>query len=146
MQKLNRALHLFGIGAVLGTKFTWPKNNPKVKADYRLTSEKEVIWKKWFSLYNEKMLSTGEYVNGLYDIGYSRPEAHVIRKDGTLYYAFYASSFDGDILVKGLEEGKKYELYDYFNEVSLGEVEGPEARLHCKFERALLFQANEVKK
>lgn len=65
---------------------------------------------------------------------------------GTLYYAFYASSFDGDILVKGLEEGKKYELYDYFNEVSLGEVEGPEARLHCKFERALLFQANEVKK
>ena len=136
----------FGIGAVLGTKFTWPKNNPKVKADYRLTPEKEVIWKKWFSLYNEKMLSTGEYVNGLYDIGYSRPEAHVIRKDGTLYYAFYASSFDGDILVKGLEEGKKYELYDYFNEVSLGEVEGPEARLHCKFERALLFQANEVKK
>ena len=123
-----------------------PKNNPKVKADYRLTPEKEVIWKKWFSLYNEKMLSTGEYVNGLYDIGYSRPEAHVIRKDGTLYYAFYASSFDGDILVKGLEEGKKYELYDYFNEVSLGEVEGPEARLHCKFERALLFQANEVKK
>ncbi len=82
----------------------------------------------------------------MYDIGYSRPEAHVIRKDGTLYYAFYASSFDGDILVKGLEEGKKYELYDYFNEVSLGEVEGPEARLHCKFERALLFQANEVKK
>ena len=28
-------------------------------------------------------------------------------------------------LCKGLEEGKKYELYDYFNEVSLGEVEGP---------------------
>ena len=128
------------------TRFTWPKNNHKVKADYRLTPEKEVIWKKWFSLYNEKMLSTGEYVNGLYDIGYSWLEVYVFLLDGSLYFDFYASSFDGDILVKGLEEGKKYELYDYFNEVSLGEVEGPEARLHCKFERALLFQANEVKK
>lgn len=135
----------FGIGAVLGTKFTWPKNNPKVKADYRLTPEKEVVWKKWFSLYNEKMLSTGEYVGGLYDIGYSRPETHVIRKDGTLHYAFYAPSFDGEILVKGLEEGKEYDLYDYYNEVSLGRVKGPEARVKCKFERALLFQADEVK-
>lgn len=135
----------FGIGAVLGTKFTWPRNNPKVKADYRLTPEKEVVWKKWFSLYNEKMLSTGEYVSGLYDIGYSRPEAHVIRKDGTLHYAFYAPSFDGEIVVKGLEAGKEYDLYDYFNEVSLGRVKGPEARVKCSFERSLLFQANEVK-
>lgn len=136
----------FGIGAVLGTKFTWPRNNPKVKADYRLTPEKEEVWKKWFSLYNEKMLSTGEYVSGLYDIGYSRPETHVIRKDGTLYYAVYAPSFDGEIVVKGLEEGKEYDLYDYFNEVSLGRVKGPEAKVKCSFERSLLFQANEVKK
>jgi len=36
----------FGIGAVLGTKFTWPKDNPKASDSYLLTPEKEKIWRK----------------------------------------------------------------------------------------------------
>ena len=37
----------------------------------------------------------GEYLGGLYDIGFDRPEAHVVRKGDALYYAFFAKSFDG---------------------------------------------------
>ncbi len=36
------------------------------------------------------MLSRGEYLGDLYDIGFDRPEAHAIRKAGSMYYAFYA--------------------------------------------------------
>lgn len=103
----------FGIGAVLGTKFTYPKNNPNVRRDYLLTPEKEVIWKKWFSLYDEKMLSTGTYLGGLYDIGYFEPEAHAIEKDGKMYYAFYADEWDGEIELRGLEKDKEYTVVEY---------------------------------
>lgn len=104
----------FGIGAVLGTKFTYPKNNPNVRRDYSLTPEKEEVWKKWFSLYDEKMLSTGNYLGGLYDIGYFKPEAHAIEKDGKMYYAFFADEWDnGDIELRGLEKNRKYTVVEY---------------------------------
>ncbi len=106
----------FGIGAVLGTKFTYPKNNPNVKEDYLLTPEKEVIWKKWFSLYDEKMLSTGTYMGGLYDIGYFKPEAHVVKKDDKMYYAFYADEWDGEIELRGLEKDREYTVVEYAND------------------------------
>lgn len=103
----------FGIGAVLGTKFTYPRNNPNVKGDYLLTPEKEEVWKKWFSLYDEKMLSTGEYIGGLYDIGYFAPEAHVIEKEDKMYYAFYADEWEGDIELRGLEKDREYTVVEY---------------------------------
>ena len=103
----------FGIGAVLGTKFTYPKNNPNVRRDYVLTPEKEIIWKKWFSLYDEKMLSTGTYLGGLYDIGYFEPEAHAIKKDDKMYYAFYADEFNGEIELRGLEKDREYTVVEY---------------------------------
>ncbi len=106
----------FGIGAVLGTKFTYPKNNPNVKGDYLLTPEKEEVWKKWFSLYDEKMLSTGTYLGGLYDIGFSKPETHVIEKDGKMYYAFYADEWEGKIELKGLERNREYTVVEYTTE------------------------------
>ena len=43
---------------------------------------------KWLNIYQKYQLSKGEYLN-LYDIGFDYPEAHVIKKDGSFYYAFY---------------------------------------------------------
>jgi alpha-galactosidase len=44
---------------------------------------------KWLNIYRKHQLSKGaEYLN-LYDIGFDYPEAHVIKKGGKLYYAFY---------------------------------------------------------
>lgn len=100
-----------GIGAVVGSKFTYPKDNPDVKVSYLLTPEKEVLYKKWVGIYNEKMLSKGEYLN-LYDLVFDKPETHVIRKDGKLYYAFYAESWDGEIRLKGLEN-RQYTITEY---------------------------------
>ncbi len=101
-----------GIGAVVGSKFTYPKDNPNVKTSYLLTPEKEKLYKKWVGIYNEKMLSKGEYLN-LYDLAFDKPETHVVRKDNRLYYAFYADKWNGgSITLKGLEN-KKYTVCEY---------------------------------
>lgn len=102
-----------GIGGVLGTKFTWPKNNPDVKGDYLLTPEKERQLKKWLGIYRDKMLSTGDYLN-LYDMGWDCPEAHVISKQGRLYYAFYADEWNSEaITLRGLDAGRTYTVCEY---------------------------------
>ena len=49
-----------GAGGVPGTKFVWPDPGPKYQP-VNLTSEKEDHWKKWIGLYNQKMLSKGEF-------------------------------------------------------------------------------------
>ncbi|MDD2300284.1 MAG: alpha-galactosidase [Fermentimonas sp.] len=131
----------FGIGAVLGTKFTYPKNNPDVRRDYLLTPEKEVIWKKWFSLYDEKMLSTGTYLGGLYDIGYFEPEAHAIEKDGKMYYAFYADEWDGEIELRGLEKDKEYTVVEYAtDEKRTYTVNGSEPFIKPAFKKDYLIE------
>lgn len=131
----------FGIGAVLGTKFTWPRDNPNASGTFVLTPEKETIWKKWFALYNDMMLSKGNYLGGMYDIGYDRPEGHVIQKNDRLYYAFYAENWNGEIQIKGLDPSKTYTLYDYYNNKDLGEVNGDNPVIQSSFNDFLLLEA-----
>lgn len=134
-----------GIGAVLGTKFTWPRDNPyATEGKFVLTPENEKFWKKWISIYNQKMLPTGNYLGELYDIGYDKPEAHVIRKADTLFYAFYCTNWEGDIELRGLEN-KTYYVKDYVNGVDYGKVTGPGSYLNVKFDRSLLLQVVPVK-
>ncbi len=130
----------FGVGAVLGSKFTWPKDNPKAEGVYLLTPEKERKWKKWIGLYNKMMLSKGNYLGGLYDVGFDYPETHVIEKDGKFYYAFYADSFDGEIELRGLSSSKKYRVRDYFNDKSYGVVRGSHPVLKVSFKGFLLLE------
>ncbi len=129
----------FGIGAVLGTKFTWPKDNPHQSESFLLTPEKEKVWKKWFSLYNQKMLSRAPYIGNLYDIGYDKPETHVVKKDDTMYYAFYANNWDSEIELRGLQN-KKYQVIDYINEKDYGIVDGSDPKLKVSFEKFLLLE------
>ncbi|MFZ5942468.1 MAG: glycoside hydrolase family 36 protein [Bacteroidota bacterium] len=136
----------FGIGAVLGTKFTWPADNPAVKESYLLTPEKEKTWKKWFGLYNDMMLSKGEYLGGLYDIGFDRPETHVIGRGDTLYYAFYAGQWDGKITFRGLQAGTSYRVYDYVSEKELGEVSAEKPEAVMQFSDHLLLELTPLEK
>ena len=130
-----------GIGAVLGTKFTWPKDNPyATEGTFVLTPENEKLWKKWISIYNQKMLPTGNYLGELYDIGYDKPEVHVIQKADTLFYAFYGKNWEGDIELRGLEN-KTYYVKDYVNGADYGKVNGPGCYINVKFNRSLLLQA-----
>jgi alpha-galactosidase len=134
-----------GIGAVLGTKFTWPKDNPYAsEGKFLLTPENEKIWKKWISIYNQKMLPTGNYLGDLYDIGYDKPETHVIQKADTLFYAFYGDNWDGEIELRGLAN-ETYQLRDYVNNVDYGKVTGPDSQLPVRFTGSLLLQAVPLK-
>ena len=132
-----------GIGAVVSTKFTWPRD-PKPKDSFLLTPEKESRWRHWISLYKQKMLSEGIYRGELYDIGFDKPETHAIQKSGRMYYSFYAAKWDGTVELRGLAPGS-YRIRDYFNERELGTVSCPApaspGKLHVAFERFLLIEA-----
>jgi len=134
-----------GVGGVPGTKFVWPDPGPKFKP-VALTSEKEEHWKKWLNLYNEKMLSKGDFLD-LYVYGYDVPEAYAISKDGKMYYAFFADDskpFSGEVELRGLKPGT-YTVTDYANEKDLGTVQveaGKAPRLKTEFEKHLLLEVS----
>ena len=132
-----------GIGAVPGSKFTWPKDNPYVKHSYLLTPEKEAKLKNALDIYAEKQLSKGEIVAGLYDVGYDFPETYVIRKDGVMNYAFYTRGPKVEqVELRGLEPGCDYRIVDYYNHVDHGIVKASDKTvLDIPFEHALLLEA-----
>ncbi|HTU64347.1 MAG TPA: glycoside hydrolase family 36 protein [Steroidobacteraceae bacterium] len=134
-----------GIGAVISTKFTWPKDTDKPveklpPGGYLLTPAKEALWRKWVSIYKTHMLPKGEYLGALYDLGFDKPEGHAIAKDGAMYYAFYADTWNGPIPLRGLGTGR-WRVRDLFNEKDLGTVDAAAATLTAKFERFLLVRA-----
>ncbi len=131
-----------GVGGIIGTKFTWPEPNPHATQNggSLLTPEKEALLRKWVPIYKEKMLSRGEYLN-LYDCGFDKPEAHVIRKDGAMYYAFYAPSWDGEgIVLRGLED-RTYTVTEYaLDEQRSFTVQGPDPVIRPVFEGSYLIE------
>jgi len=135
----------FGVGAVLGTKFTWPKDNPYAEGSYLLTPEKEKKWKKWFGLYNKMMLSKGEYLGGLYDIGFDKPETHVIKKADTLYYAFYADNWNGPVSLRGLDPSKTYVINNYVDDVVFDTIHGDSSLNSVRFKNHLLIEVYPLK-
>jgi alpha-galactosidase len=133
-----------GVGGVVGTNFTWPMGSGPVRrrrrASLDLTPAKEQIWDKWIKIYKAEMLPKGEYLGTLYDIGFDRPEAHAIRKDGNMYYAFYAPQWNGKLELRGL--GKRaYRLINYETGETLGTVRGPVATWTAQFEKHLMLEA-----
>ncbi|HEX5153459.1 MAG TPA: glycoside hydrolase family 36 protein [Parafilimonas sp.] len=132
-----------GIGAVPGTKFVWPATGVKSKDENLLTPEKEKLFKQWLDIYNEKMLSKGNYHGELYDLGYDYPETHCIEKDGVMYYAFYNPGFSGVVELRGLRANKKYSVVDYFHNKDLGIVEGNAPQLKINFQQFLLIEVKE---
>jgi len=141
-----------GTGGVLGTKFTWPDYGPKFR-NVELTPQKEAHWKEWIGLYNQKMLSKGDFLN-LYVYGFDVPEAYAIEKDGLMYYAFYAPSstgsanitradsshWTGEVELRGLK-ATNYRVADYVHNKDFGTVTGPVARLKVDFVGNLLLEA-----
>lgn len=138
-----------GTGGVLGTKFAYPDYGPKLK-DVYLNASKEAHWKKWIGLYNEKMLSKGNFLN-LYVYGYDLPEAYAIEKDGAMYYAFYApepkscgkpakASWKGEVELRGLAN-RSYHVTGYVDGKDYGTATGPTARLQVEFTGSLLLEA-----
>ena len=134
-----------GLGAVIGTEFTWPVGSGPAGRDGRrrgdLTPEREVHWAKWLDLYKQKMLSKGEYLGELYDIGFDSPETHAVRKSQKIYYSFYAPEWKGTVELRGLSN-RKYRVVDYVNDKDLGLVQGPTAKLDINFSKHLMLEVS----
>lgn len=132
-----------GAGGVVGTKFVWPDPGPKFK-DVNLTAAKEEHWKKWIGLYNEKMLSKGDF-RDLYVTGYDNPEGYAIAKDGKMYYAFFATApWKGVVELRGLKPGR-YQVLDYSEGKNLGQLDvaaGGVANLEAEFKDHLLLEVS----
>ena len=133
-----------GVGAVPGTKFVWPATGVSSKDENYLSPSKESMFKKYLTLYQEKMLSKGNYRGDLYDIGYDLPETHCIQKDGKMYYAFYAPEFSGTIELRGLQPDSTYRILDYYNNKELGRVRGNKTSLPVTFKQFLLIEAEAI--
>jgi len=136
-----------GVGAVVGTKFTWPNYGPKFKLVELTPGEKEAHWKKWIEIYQSKMLSRGEFLD-LYTYGYDFPEAYAIAKDGAMYYAFYTPDknkrWTGGVELRGLAPGT-YQISNYESGKQLGTVDANSPKLKVDFSEHLLLEARSIR-
>lgn len=128
-----------GVGGIVGTKFTYPRD-PLGHKNNLLTSEKEIIWKKWLHIYDANRLAKANYRGELYDIGYDKPETHAIQKADTMYYAFYATEWNGEIELRGLED-RNYRVIDYVDDKLISDIEGNNAKFNISFKKYLLIKA-----
>jgi len=129
-----------GVGGVVGTQFVLPELVTK-HSKFDLTPEHRKIFDKWIGIYKEKMLSRGEYLGSLYDIGFDLPETHAIRKGESMYYAFFARQWSGPIELRGLQD-RAYHVLDYENHKDLGTVHGPTATIPADFRQHLMVEAD----
>jgi alpha-galactosidase len=138
----NNFPSMIGVGGIPGSMMvSRPEDNVEfLRAKYPcyLSPEREKHFEKWLGIYNEYQLSKGEYLN-LYDIAYDCPETHVIKKDGIMYYAFYADQWRGEVEFRGLED-RDYTIVDYANEKELGTIHG-NGKLKVDFDENLLVKA-----
>ncbi len=133
-----------GTGSVIGTKFTYPKDNPNASASFLLTPEKERLIRHWMKIYKENDLARGEYRN-LYTYGYDYPEAHAIWQHGAMYYAFYADHYTGKIELRGLEQGKQYMATTYTAEhPETFEINGDSPTIEVSFDGNYLLKVCEM--
>jgi alpha-galactosidase len=128
-----------GVGGVVGTQFVLP-NLVKKRSTSDLTPERQKIFEKWLKIYKDKMLSRGQYLGDIYDIGFDLPETHVIRKGEEMYYAFFAPHWSGPIQLRGLQD-RAYHIVDYVNNKDFGSVHGPQATIPAHFDKHLLLEA-----
>tara|TARA_R110002049_G_scaffold28018_5_gene96672 strand:- start:25815 stop:27935 length:2121 start_codon:yes stop_codon:yes gene_type:complete len=98
-------------------------------------------WKRWVKEYTKKKLSSATYTN-LYDIAFDKPETHVVKKDGQIYYGLYADlwSKSDTIVLRGLKEGVNYRVYDYSNNRRLENVNGDAPYINIGFRNNLLLE------
>ncbi|MFB0974282.1 MAG: hypothetical protein QMB59_06945, partial [Bacteroidales bacterium] len=76
-----------------------------------------------------------------------RPETYVIKKkDGTLYYSFYASEFNGTVHFRGLEKGARYSVSDLWDGSDLGTADSSKDSLSIEFKQFRLLKLNRLTK
>jgi alpha-galactosidase len=127
------------VGGVVGTQFVLPDLAPK-RSTSDLTPGRKQTLATWLGIYRKHLLSKGEYLGQLYDIGFDLPETHAIRKGDSRFYGFFAKRWTGPLELRGLE-ARSYRIRDYEHDRDLGLVKGPRATLDLPFSGHLLIEA-----
>ena len=132
------------VGAVPGTKFTWPSDNPDMTESRLLTPEKEAAVRQAVAVYHAESLGETELLGGLYNLGFETPETYVLKgKDGNLYYSFFADGFDGEVQLRGLPAGT-YRASDLLTGEELGEVSRKATSVHLSFKDSKLVKLKKL--
>ena len=130
-----------GVGGVLGTKFTWPDYGPKLKSVY-LNPSKETEWKKWIGIYNQMMLSGGEFRDLYTSMVTTFRKLTPSRRTAKCTMRFSrrpaTSEWRGTIELRGLAPGK-YRVLDYENNRDLGTIDSDNPKLATQFREHLLL-------
>ncbi len=131
------------LGGVIGSKFTALAKEPNEEERLKYVAIGD-HWRRWFDLYGKLKLYEGTYLN-LYDIGWDLPETHVVAKGDTLYYGVFAQGFNGEVELRGLQQGKSYVLTDYTTGEELGRLQaGGSREFECSVDGKLLISATPV--
>lgn len=134
----------FAVGAVLGTKFTWPLYNKDRGPKSWLTPEKEEIWKRAFEIFETEKQNEGELLGGLYDIAFDYPETYVVgKKDGTLYYSIFSPNFTGDFTLRGLKKGS-YKVEDLWTGEEIAVVSAKNPTVALQFTESKLLKVSKL--
>ena len=133
----------FGVGGVIGTNFAWPgAPGEKDRELLLLTPEREKTWARWVSALRGDAAVRGRVPGRASTTSASTgPEAHAIRKGDALYYAFFAPQARRTRRAARPRRGQGLCRARLQNDVELGKVEGPVARLSVRFSRSLLLEA-----
>ena len=146
------------MGSVPGTRFHPDGRDKEREVGYGIyyvvpfDKKRVALYRKWMHLYRKHMISHGRYVN-CYDIQHTNPESHLIVKGEKRYYSFFhderskrgrAMRFEGTVEFRCLEKGRRYSVHDYVNDVDLGEITGPKARMNVTFDDDLLVLVTPV--
>ena len=128
---LNQFPSALGLGTVLGTRFNNFNGNDQAQ------------YAKWMNFDRRLQINRGIYLS-LYNQAFHSPEAHLIRRYGLLYYAFFTpkpgETFRGRVRFRGLTEGLRYRVIDYWNRMQLAIVTTKSPRLSVEFKDFLLLQ------
>ena len=63
-----------------------------------------------------------------------------VQKGDTLYYAFYADAFDGQLELRGLKD-RNYRLNDYVNNVDMGSASASANKVNSSFKQFQFIEA-----
>ena len=132
-----------GVGGVVGTQFTLPGNGALARASTSSRRRRSRSFASGSRLQRASCCPGANTWATLYDIGFDRPEAHAIRKDGSIYYAFFARRFRGQVQLRGLAQ-QMYCVRDYVAGKALASVQGPQADLPVTFMGHLLLEAHRL--
>ena len=129
-----------GVGGVVGTNFTWPGRRGQAQEGATHARARKDLEPLGRPLPRKDAFARASIWASSTTSDSTGPKPTRSAKTGSMYYAFYAPNWEGEVELRGLEP-HAYQVSDYVHGVDLGTVTGPTAKLAVKFDGSLLLEA-----